>query len=88
MIGSHEHVADVLHCGDKMFVCKVEERLCVLQPRIQVRVQVKVQVRVQVMGGAVTLTSQVAQVAFQAWLEVNQSRSRLKGKVITLLHSL
>ena len=63
-----------------MFVCKVEERLCVLQPWIQVRVQV--------MGGAVTLTSQVAQVAFAAWLEVNQSRSRLKGKVITLLHSL
>ena len=68
-----------------MFVCKVEERLCVLQPWIQVRVQVKVQVKVQAMGGAVTLPSQVA---FQAWLEVNQSRSRLKGKVITLLHSL
>ena len=67
-----------------MFVGKVVERLCVLQPWIQVRVQVKV----QVMGGAVTLTSQVAQVAFTAWLEVNQSRSRLKGKVITLLHSL
>ena len=39
-------------------------------------------------GGAVTLTSQVAQVAFLAWLEVNQNWSRLKGKVITLLHSL
>ena len=60
-----------------MFVGKVEARLCVLQPWIQVRVQV--------MGGAVTLPSQVA---FQAWLEVNQSRSRLKGKVITLLYSL
>ena len=34
-------------------------------------------------GGAVTLTSQVAQAAFLAWLEVNQNRSRLKGKVIT-----
>ena len=63
-----------------MFVGKVEARLCVLQPWIQVKVQV--------IGGAVTLTSQVAQVAFLAWLEVNQNWSRLKGKVITLLHSL
>ena len=67
-----------------MFVGKVEQHLCVLQPWIQVKVQVRVQVR----RGAVTMTSQVAQVAFLAWLEVNQSRSRLKGKVITLLHSL
>ena len=42
--GSRKYFADVLHfvdCGDQMFVGKVEERLCVLQPWIQVKVQVR-----------------------------------------------